>query len=109
MANVFMAVSMDLGNASSPWGSIHPNDKQDVGYRLALAGRAVAYSESGVYYTGPLAVKVMVSFRPMPKAWAFDVLYADVGTEGIEIRSRDGFEVRKYTVLQPNSLPCGRV
>ncbi|KAK3746757.1 hypothetical protein QZH41_013585, partial [Actinostola sp. cb2023] len=92
MRNVFMAVSMDLGNASSPWGSIHPNDKQDVGYRLALSGRAIAYSESGVYYTGPLAVKIMISLQSMPRTWLFEVLYSDVGAEGIEIRARSGFE-----------------
>lgn len=93
MENVFMAVSMDLGNASSPWGGIHPNDKQDVGYRLALAGRAIAYSEPDIYYTGPIAVKIQVSKKTLPTAWAIDVVYEDVGAEGIEIRTRDGFEV----------------
>lgn len=55
MKHVFMAVAMDLGDPTSPFGSIHPRDKQDVGARLALAGRAVAYGDSLVYYTGPLA------------------------------------------------------
>ena len=52
---VFMAVAVDLGDPTSPFGSIHPRDKQDVGARLALAGRAVAYGDSQVYYTGPIA------------------------------------------------------
>ena len=57
MKNVFMAVAMDLGDPTSPRGSIHPRDKQDVGIRLALAGRVIAYNESStlIYYTGPLA------------------------------------------------------
>ena len=55
MKNVFMAVAMDLGDPTSPYGSIHPRDKQDVGARLALAGRAVAYGDTAVYYSGPIA------------------------------------------------------
>ena len=56
MQNVFMAVSMDLGDPTSPYDSIHPRDKQDVGARLALAARGVAYMETDVYFTGPIAV-----------------------------------------------------
>ena len=54
---VFMAVAMDLGDPDSPYGSIHPRDKQDVAARLALAGRAIAYDDPLVYYTGPIAVE----------------------------------------------------
>ncbi len=50
-----MAVAMDLGDPTSPYGSVHPRDKQDVGARLVLAGRSVAYGDHSVYYTGPLA------------------------------------------------------
>ena len=55
MKNVFMAVAMDLGDPTSPYGSIHPRDKQDVGARLALAGRAIAYGDTTAYYSGPIA------------------------------------------------------
>ena len=34
MKDVFMAVAMDLGDPISPFGSVHPRDKQDVGYHL---------------------------------------------------------------------------
>ncbi len=43
------AVILDLGEA----GDIHPRNKQDVGARLALAARKVAYGESLVY-SGPV-------------------------------------------------------
>lgn len=56
LSNVFMAVAIDLGDPTSPYDSIHPRDKQDVGKRLALAGRAIAYDDSEAYYTGPLVV-----------------------------------------------------
>ena len=55
LQNVFMAVAMDLGDPDSPLGSIHPRDKQDVGARLVLSARAVAYKDDTSYYQGPLA------------------------------------------------------
>lgn len=93
--NVFMAVSMDLGNASSPYGSIHPNDKQDVGYRLALAGRAVAYGDLDVYYSGPLVLDVIITWMANTTTWLATVRYhhESVGKGGIQLRSGHGFEV----------------
>ncbi len=44
-----MAVTIDIGTGAN----IHPPDKADVGARLALAARHVAYGESLVY-TGPI-------------------------------------------------------
>jgi sialate O-acetylesterase len=41
LANTGMAVTIDIGNP----GNIHPTNKQDVGLRLALAARVVAYGE----------------------------------------------------------------
>lgn len=79
--SVFMAVAVDLGDPASPFGDIHPRYKQPVGARLALAGRAVAYGESTLYYTGPLVsgataggAKVVVTFR-------------NTGTAGLELHS----------------------
>lgn len=57
-----MAVAIDLGDPTSPYGSIHPEDKQDVGARLALAGQAVAYGNSEVYYTGPIATTATLRY-----------------------------------------------
>jgi sialate O-acetylesterase len=44
-----MAVTIDIGEADD----IHPRNKQDVGERLALAARKLAYGEDLVY-SGPL-------------------------------------------------------
>ena len=40
-----MAIAMDLSDSDSPQGSIHPQDKQDVGARLVLSAsaRSVVY------------------------------------------------------------------
>ncbi len=49
LANTGMAVTIDVGNPTD----IHPTNKQDVGLRLALAARAVAFGEK-LEYSGPL-------------------------------------------------------
>ncbi|XP_054568751.1 sialate O-acetylesterase isoform X4 [Eptesicus fuscus] len=58
MPNTFMAVAMDLGDRNSPFGSIHPRDKQTVAYRLHLGARAVAYGEKTLTFQGPLPEKI---------------------------------------------------
>ena len=50
VANTGMAVTLDVGQRDN----VHPPDKQTVGARLALAGRALAYGEAGVAFNGPL-------------------------------------------------------
>ena len=49
LKNTAMAVTMDIGNVDD----IHPRNKQDVGKRLGLAARAIAYGEKLVY-SGPI-------------------------------------------------------
>ncbi|XP_043119960.1 sialate O-acetylesterase isoform X2 [Puntigrus tetrazona] len=60
MKNTFMAVAVDLPDDGSPWGSIHPEDKQDVAYRLVLGARAVAYGEKNVSFQGPFPSRAVL-------------------------------------------------
>ncbi len=60
-----MAIAIDIGDAND----IHPKNKQEVGRRLALAARAIAYGEDLVY-SGPIykamtveSNKVYISFE----------------------------------------------
>lgn len=90
-----MAVTMDLGNKSAIYGSVHPPDKQDVGFRLALAGRAVAYGDLNVYFSGPIVSDVTFSWLINTTLWKANVKYhhESVGKRGIEVRSVRGFQV----------------
>lgn len=63
--NTAMAVAIDLGE----WNDIHPDNKKDVGIRLALAARKLAYNEN-INYSGPLyqstqidGNKIIISFN----------------------------------------------
>lgn len=47
--NTAMAVAIDLGE----WNDIHPLNKKDVGYRLALGAEKIAYNEN-IVYAGPV-------------------------------------------------------
>lgn len=63
--NTGMAVTIDLGE----WNDIHPDNKKDVGERLALIARHFNYGEKKLVYSGPLyqsakieGNKIIVSF-----------------------------------------------
>jgi sialate O-acetylesterase len=48
--NTAMAVTIDLGE----WNDIHPDNKKDVGDRLALAAMRTAYGDEHLVHSGPL-------------------------------------------------------
>ncbi len=63
--NSAMAVAIDLGE----WNDIHPDNKKDVGERMALAALKLAYGEN-IIYSGPLfktatveGNKIIISFE----------------------------------------------
>lgn len=56
VANTAMAVATDVGDRKD----IHPRNKQDVGKRLSLAARALAYDED-IVYSGPMYQKMKTS------------------------------------------------
>ncbi len=49
LKNTAVAVTLDLGE----WNDIHPLNKKDIGKRLALSARNLAYHDENVVYSGP--------------------------------------------------------
>lgn len=83
LANTGMAVIIDIGNPDN----IHPTNKQDVGLRLALAARAIAYGEK-IEYSGPTFVHAAREGATL-RAWF------DHTTGGLKAKSGalKGFEI----------------
>jgi sialate O-acetylesterase len=83
LRNTGMAVSIDIGDPVN----IHPRDKQDVGHRLALAARAIAYGED-VEYSGPL-FRLVTSEEEALRVW-FDHATGGLKAKGDALK---GFEI----------------
>lgn len=65
VSNTAMAVTIDLGD----WNDIHPENKKDVGIRLALLAKKLAYGDNKIICSGPLyhsikteSNKIIISF-----------------------------------------------
>ena len=80
-----LAIAYDLGNTTD----IHPKNKQEVGYRLALDARAIAYEEN-VEYSGPVYKDMEVKDDSI--VLHFDHLGGGLmnGSRGFAIAGEDG-------------------
>jgi sialate O-acetylesterase len=103
LANTGMAVTIDIGNPTD----IHPKNKQDVGLRLALAARAIAYGEHDLEYSGPLFRQTTRDASGL-RLW-FD--HAGAGLEarggpleGFQVAGRDGNFVSAQASISGNSV-----
>ncbi|KAL3884165.1 hypothetical protein ACJMK2_030385 [Sinanodonta woodiana] len=97
LPNVFMSVAMDLPDFASPYGSIHPRDKEDVASRLVLAARAVAYGEKGLDFQGPYPSTFNVQGSSL-------VIEFSQGKSPIQVRSNSGFEICCTQSTDPNYM-----
>lgn len=85
LPNTGMAVAIDIGVAHD----VHPMNKKDVGYRLALEAMRVAYNDNTVVSAGPLyklmkikGNKIIISFE----------------TFGSELKIREGIKLKYFSI-----------
>ena len=87
LVNTGMAVAIDIGNPDD----IHPTNKQDVGLRLSLAARAVAYGEK-IEYSGPLFRQAVPEGNAM-RVWfdhADGLMVKGARPQSFEVAGADG-------------------
>lgn len=72
LPNTGMATTIDLGEAAN----IHPTDKQDVGYRLALEALHSTYGKRNLVPTGP----------------SFDAMHAEGGRLRVSLKNATGMK-----------------
>ena len=89
MRNTFLAIAIDLGDATSPFGDIHPRLKQQVARRLADAAMNVVYGASERYWLGPVCESAMVD----KAAGVVRLNLRNVNEAGLALKRRIGFEV----------------
>ncbi len=101
LRNTAMAVTIDIGDPAD----VHPTNKRDVGHRLALAARAIAFGEM-LEYSGPLFRQVTREEHAL-RIW-FDHAQGlqAKGTEvqGFEIAAADGKFVPASARIEGSSV-----
>jgi sialate O-acetylesterase len=80
LRNTGMAVTIDIGNPDD----IHPTNKQDVGMRLGLAARSVAYGDRMVH-SGPIYRQMTVEPGGAVRLW-FDHVGSGLAVKGGELK-----------------------
>jgi sialate O-acetylesterase len=86
LPNTGMAVTIDIGDPND----IHPLNKLDVGLRLAMAARKVAYGEKDAVYSGPTYASMTT------EGGKVRVKFANTGS-GLVVRDKYGY-VRGFSV-----------
>ncbi len=85
LPNTGMTVTIDIGDAND----IHPRNKQDVGYRLAINALKIAYNKN-VVSMGPI-------YRSMEKNDRKIILNFDHTGSGLEIKDKYGY-LKGFTI-----------
>jgi sialate O-acetylesterase len=82
--NTAMAVAIELGE----WNDIHPDNKEDVGLRLALAARKMAYGEN-IVASGPLFQSAV------PEGNRIAITFSNTGSGLV---ANDGEELSEFAI-----------
>lgn len=83
MPNTFLATTVDLGDALSPFGAVHTRYKSDVSFRLGQGALRTAYGDAAAY-GGPRFSKALM--RNASSGVEVTLMFNDTGSEGLELR-----------------------
>lgn len=83
--NTGMAVAIDLGE----WNDIHPDNKKDVGIRIALAAEKIAYGEKHIVYSGPLYQSAVIDGNKITISF---------NNTGSGLTTNDGEELSQFAI-----------
>ena len=101
LTNTAMVVTIDLGD-----GEVHPANKQDVGKRLAMAARAVAYGQT-VVYNSPAFESAAVEggkLRLRFKDVGSGLVFHGAAPKGFTVAGKDGAFVAAEAALDGDSV-----
>ncbi len=111
--NTAMVTAIDLGE----WNDIHPENKKDIGYRIALQARKIAYGEKNLTASGPLyqsmkieGNKVLISFSNVGTGLTASAVHANFLTGWIGINhfavadSNGTYHTAKATIINKNTV-----
>lgn len=84
-----MAVAIDIGE----WNDIHPLNKKDVGGRLALAARKIAYGENDIVYSGPIYKSMKIKKNKIVLSFAH---------AGSGLVAKGGDELHQFAISGPD-------
>ncbi|HTF30492.1 MAG TPA: hypothetical protein VK625_16680, partial [Flavitalea sp.] len=83
--NTGMAVAIDLGE----WNDIHPDNKKDVGERLALLARKIVYGEKDLVASRPLFQSATI---------AGNKIIIHFSNTGGGLKAIDGEDLREFAI-----------
>jgi len=87
--NTAITVNIDLGE----WNDIHPQNKQDVGKRFALAAEKLAYGEKTRVTSGPIYQSMKI------KGNKIELTFSDCKGG---LKTRDGKELKHFAIAGPD-------
>eukprot|EP01084_Bolivina_argentea_P089148 160913_1 len=97
LPNVFGAISMDLGDPTSPYGDVHPRYKQQMANRLSDAALNLIYGQKDVYWFGPVANNTKCNVDSNTKKATIDINFSNVNSQGLLMKNPTGFEYYNST------------
>eukprot|EP01084_Bolivina_argentea_P089146 160911_1 len=97
LPNVFGAISIDLGDPTSPFGDIHTRYKQQIAERLSNAALNIVYGEKDVYWLGPYVNSTKCSVDSNTKKATIVINFSNVNSEGLLMKNGIGFEYYNST------------